>query len=256
MVKSREPKPKNPETQGEVFSRRKLLLGAAAIAVSIGVSEVAKDLRFSPPTLDIQPRLAGRIAGIGSERLFPRDDFEGERREIITITDKDHLIYEPDGEFFTEGREFNYNHRTNNPDFLLETYRAGANLFDIDINNHNGTLYPEHGIIVQIGFKGLQLAAFRIDVNEKRFSRGLPSQTYEEIVAFVSSLSTDENPLAISAELKRGEVTPGKIIEIFAVHRKYGVPVIIHSPRKGELREMSGEIASLHIAQVESMEAA
>src|SRR5690606_16131863 len=129
--------------------------------------------------------------------------------------------------------------RANDIEAIGRTYGNGAHLIDIAASNVNGVLYAEHGIVPQFESHPGELhikshLPMVIDRDEEEFKLGMPEYTYEALIAYVASLDTDENPLAVSTELKRGKFGRGVVSMLFDIHQRYDIPVRVHSkvPRR------------------------
>lgn len=228
------------EAEGRTLSRRALLAGGIGMTVAAALRRIPDDIRLNAPSLEVHRVFAGRM---------PDTQLSGE--DTITITPWGTLLYEPSGLFFTPGREFEYVHRgANSLEAIKRSVEEGANLLDLDANDMHGDVRGEHGIIPQVTLRiGRQSINLHfpgvIDVNEKELRLGMPS-TYEELVAYVASLSTPDNPIAMSVELKRGEFEVETLEMMLGIHKKYNVPVIMHSPDSERLMAIGNKLAVLY----------
>lgn len=226
------------------FTRRQLLAGLGGLGCALATAELERGVMFAEPPLSIQTVLAGRVPEDTWEVSRGVDSEYGEG--VLTYTSAGHLLYEPSGEFFFPDREFEYARRSNSADRIESAYDKGANLFDIDANDVNGTVYTEHGIVPQVKVrfgKYLLKSHFPgvLDINEEEIKFGMPS-TYEQLIALIGSLSTSKNRLAVSTELKRGDFELSTLYDMFAAHQEYNVPVIMHSPGLHRLKSIDTEI--------------
>ena len=88
-----------------------------------------------------------------------------------------------------------------------------------------------------------------IDINEGEYRAGMPLYRYEQLVAHIAALSKECGyPLAVSTELKRGEFDAETLIAMIDIHRKYGVPVLMHSTDQERLIEVGGIVAQAYVA--------
>lgn len=227
------------------LSRRALLAGGIGAVAAAALRKIPKDISFGKPPLDVDMIPAGRMAGdIDSSA-------EDGIHNVISITPGGKLLYEPSGLFFTPGKEFKYVHRGGNSlEAIYESYSKGGNLFDIDANDVHGNVRGEHGFIPQgtLRIGGLHLnlhIPVVLDVNEKEVKFGMPSG-YEELIAYIASLSTPERPLAVSTELKRGQFDPSTIEKMFAIHQAYNVPVIMYSLDNERLVAIGNQLAAVY----------
>lgn len=231
------------------ISRRQFIGGVMAAAAAAYM--LPKGVSFNKPPLEVRPFVVGVTEG--DLQLFSEDIFENGAENIITVTRGGKVLVQPSGVFFTPGREFSYVHRGGNSfEAIDEAYSKGADIFDIDANDVGGTVYGEHGIIYQaelhLGDPGVRFGFHLpvvVDVNEEELRFGMPN-TYEELIAYIASLSTDERPLAVATELKRGEFKLGTLERMSAILQKYNVPAIIQSPDQERLALIGNELASVH----------
>ncbi len=229
----------------EFFRRaRNSFFGAAVLATGYRLTE---GVSLNEPPLDLRTVSFGRH--IENTQLSFGEISEKSEERVMTITPEGKLLFEPSGEFFAPGREFSYIHRANSIEFIHKAHDMGANLFDIDANDVNGTVYAEHGIIPQLelrlGKRDINLKIpIVFDRGEEELKLGMPKYTYEELVACVASLSTPEHPLAVSTELKRGEFELLTLNEMLNAHQRYDVPVIMHPTDPLQLEMLGKEIAS------------
>lgn len=141
--------------------------------------------------------------------------------------------------FFVPNRRLEIVHRGGNSieaidkAFLIK----GANIFDIDANDHDGKIYGEHGIILDIG--GDNHLVF--DPTEGRLTTVTPA-TLEELIKHVHSLSTPRNPLGVQIELKHGAFKEKTLKELIDILYKYNMPsIIIPNGRQKELHKILNE---------------
>lgn len=233
----------------ELFRRGRNAIAAAAIAAA--AYKLNEGISLRQPPVVLKTVSVGRInEGV---QLFSEVSPEADGKRPITITPEGELLFEPSGEFFAPGREFSYIHRANSIEVIHRAHSMGANLFDIDANDVNGTLYGEHGIVPQFDLSlgrlniELQLPAV-IDQNEAELKLGMPNDKYEELVACVASLSTAEQPLAVSTELKRGKFELDTLNKMLGIHQRYNVPAILYSPDPSQLEVMGNKIAQSYNA--------
>lgn len=232
------------------ISRRALLVGAAGVLMAAKAKDrLSEGISLSPPSLDVRAVSVNR-ADEGVQLLSEEVSEEGQEK-VVTITPEGKLLFEPSGMFFAPGREFNYIHRGGNSfEAIFESFTKGADLFDIDANDVGGRVHGEHGIIPQVKLKlGRRSVALHFpvvfDVDEKEFKLGMP-KTYEELIAYIASLSSPERQLAVSTELKRGEFEPDAIDAMLAIHQQYNIPAIMHSPDSERLTSTWHELAALY----------
>lgn len=227
------------------LSRRAVLQLGAAVAVEAllieGGHQLKEGVSFNKPPLTL--RTVSIEKGEVYQPFLLTNDQEPDNGTHLIITSEGRLLIEPDGQFFVDGRDFSYIHRANNVEMIQNAYDIGANMFDIDVNlvkttgikkSASGVLIAEHGIVpqveVSIGGRAIRITLPGvIDINEKEVKLGMPKYTYEDLVAYIESLSTPENVLAVSAELKRGNFEPETLGEIIRIHKKYNIPAVIHS---------------------------
>lgn len=213
----------------------------ASMAVGKGLSELADGVTLGELPVYLQSREIGALEPISTNIL-------GLDGNILSISDEK-LLFDPSGTFFVPHRKFDYAHRTNRPHSIGEAYDIGANLFDIDANNVNGVLYAEHGLIPQLelelGRRSIHLKLpIVVDVNERGAKLGKPRHTYEKLIEYVASLSDPEYPLAVSTELKRGVFDIDALYQMFDIHQRYNVPVMMHAPDWAQLSQVVNEIAT------------
>lgn len=228
------------------ISRRDLLIATRNILGAVAIATVCKKLSegvaFNKPELLIE-----LIANQRNEHTVHKLNHGADVEQQLSVTGDGRLLFEPSGQFFTDEREFTYIHRSGNSiESIYEAHRMGANLFDIDVNNVGGIIYGEHGLVPQINARlgrfSLRVALpIVIDIHEKEIILDKPKHTYESLVACAASLSTEENPLAISSELKRGNFDPETIEKLLRIHQVYNVPVIMHSPDTTWISKIAAE---------------
>lgn len=211
-------------TEEKKFSRREFAL-FGAVAVAQVLTEGAAFNRRPTRELD-------NSKNIDAIELISSNVFGEEGGTLSTSRGK--LLYDPYDNFFTPESKFSYIHRANRIVAIDEAYSEGANLFDIDINNVDGVLYGEHGLVprvnMHLGRRDLSFwLPLVVDVNELALKIGRPKHKYEELVEYIASKSGSDNILSVSAELKRGRFNESTIREIIDIHHKYKVPVMMHS---------------------------
>jgi hypothetical protein len=232
------------------LSRRELIRrGAFALAATalVGTAhELREGISLSEHPLILRTVSIDRMGE--TMQLLTANDREVDEERVMSITSQGKLLFEPTGEFFSQGREFSYIHRANSTEVIHKAHDMGANLFDIDANDVDGTLYAEHGIVPQFEWNvgsfgvGFKVPAV-VDQNEMELKLGMPKYKYEQLVACVASLSTAEHPLAISTELKRGDFDRDTLEELLDVHQKYNVPVIVNPSEPHQLEVIGDGIS-------------
>lgn len=229
-------------TGNEGISRRKFL--AFGGAVVLGAMPARVGIRLDAPPLEVKPVPMER------ENKDVRIILEEDGSEnIIRITLNGEVLYDPLGEFFVDGTR-EYVHRGGNSiESINEAYERGTELFDVDANDVNGVIYGEHGIIPHLDLAGLGLhLPIIVDIDEGELMLGMPN-TYEELVAHIAYLSTYGRPLGVSVELKRGPFEPDTLSWMIATHRKYKVPVMVHTPGSHTLEFVDDDTSLLKIAK-------
>lgn len=225
-----------PSGNEQKLSRREFLGRArdaiAAAAIIATTHELQEGVSFNKPPLALRTKSivrTGESIHLLSGHTSDSEASDGE--SLVTILRDGRLLFEPSGEFF-DGTPRRYIHRANSTEVIRRTHAMGANLFDIDANDVNGTIYPEHGIVpqytVRLGKMGLHLhLAMVIDVDEQEVKLGMPSESFEGLIALIGDLNTTENPLAASIELKRGDWKQSTLEGMFGTLKQKDVPAII-----------------------------
>lgn len=240
--------------QDRELSRRELLgIGAALFAVHgtrldvppVAVELVNVDGRKGKSDHHLQRYQTITKVLLSTERS---EDNEGP----VAVTPNGRLKFETsDQVFFYPDREIKYVHRTNDITAIDEAWEQGAELFDIDANRVGDTVYAEHGIIPQVNIKLGKFVIRRslpvvLDANEKEFRLRMPDYTYEQLIAHIAHLKRRGRPLAVSAELKRGDFDVETLIKMLDIHREYDVPVLMHSPKPNHLKKTGRAVASAY----------
>lgn len=222
------------------ISRRELIRRALFSTATIATARtLTEGISLNTPPVEVRPRIISKDA----EKISFTSELgtDTDRQGIITITSDGKLFYEPSEnpgeEFFIDGEEGSYAHRSNTIESINIAYNNGANLFDIDANDvtdMNGTVYGEHGKIPRIKFKTAGIDVdFRLplvlDQNEAEIKIGMPD-SYEDLIRYIAKLKKEGGrPLAVSTELKRGEFKPDTIYNIMlGIHQRHGIPVMMY----------------------------
>jgi hypothetical protein len=238
-----------PLSDERKLSRRELIrrgaYALAATALAATAHRLTEGISLSEHPLILRTVSIDRMGE--TIQLLTANNREIDEERVMSITSEGKLLFEPNGEFFSQGREFSYIHRANSTEVIHKAHDMGANLFDIDANDVDGTLYAEHGIVPQFEWSlgslgvGFKVPAV-VDQNEMELKLGMPKYKYEQLVACVASLSTAEHPLAVSAELKRGDFDRSTLEELLDIHQRYNVPVIVNPSEPHQLDVISNEI--------------
>lgn len=220
-----------PNGNRKNISRRELLLlGRNTILAAAGLTTI--NMLSDGVSLDKPPPDVRKIDGVNrfKEIQFSSEGSpEGRRQGLVTITAEHKLFFEPSGEYFTDDREYWYTHRANSIEHIYRAHKLGANVFDIDANDVDGTVWAEHGVIPQRDMNGRRMKLPMVfDLNEKEIKLGMPKYTYGELVAYIASISTVENPLAIFTEFKHGPFEPETVSRMLDDNQTHDVAVMMY----------------------------
>jgi hypothetical protein len=136
------------------------------------------------------------------------------------------------GNFFVSDRPIMFSHRAgNNIKDINTAFRKGANFFDIDAAaDTSGEIYGEHGFILNNIFN--TKVNLVIDFGEGEIRATLPTRI-EDLIKHIHSLSTQENPLGISIDIKYGQFNKETLKKLIDLIYEYQMPAII-APNTGE----------------------
>ncbi len=190
-----------------------------------GVVALRRGVHTKPPSLSVD--------NMQMDREQPILEISwGKNGGLITITSDGKIIYEPESRFFDDQKTFKYVHRGGNSfENIDKAYEEGANILDVDANHVGDVVYGEHGIILHARFPLI------IDVNEGELRLG-GLNTYQELIEYIAANSTEDHPIAVKVELKRGSFSPETVLQMLSVNRKYNIPAIIYATNPDLIREL------------------
>lgn len=204
------------------------ILAVGGIAFTL--NRLERGVRLSPPKIETKP-------------FALEDDIDtllhqAEADHAISLSTEDRLFVETSFEFFKQ-KGIKESHRSGNSiKEIKKAFKKGAQIFDIDANDIDGTIYGEHGLVPSMKLWKLKVnAPFVLDVDEKEFKLGKPDRKFEELIRYIGKLSTPERPLGVKIELKRGEFNEGTMNEMFGSLEEFNVPAVVltRGPREFEL---------------------
>jgi len=143
--------------------------------------------------------------------------------------------------FFTEDKPIV--HRAGNTKKDIDfAFKKRAKVFDIDANDvgtfdKDGhevrTIYGEHGLIYQRKIFNRKINIV-FDPAEAEIRTRLPA-TFEELIKHIHSLSTQENPLGVFVDIKRGPFKEEALENLINILLKYNVPALIDPKARREV---------------------
>lgn len=210
----------SPVNKDGQYTRREFIKAAFQTSAVFLAADVAYNLtagnKFSPITQ------LERMFSPNGIRLFPEKLKLEKYRYFEDLKDpKLGKAFIDNVNFFIPGRTFLFCHRSGNHKKDIElAFRMGANLFDIDLNHAYGTNYGAHGSMIPN-------TAIAIDGIEGELEILPP--TFEGLIKHVASLSTKDNPLGVSIDLKQRTFTEKGFENLIKVLFKYNVPAVIGS---------------------------
>lgn len=137
--------------------------------------------------------------------------------------------------FLKDDGLYEWSHRAGNTiESIDEAVRKGANIIDMDLNDADGELYGEHGIMLKEKILGSDFTLV-FDPIEVKLETKSPTK-FEDLIKHIASHSTQERPLAVNTEFKFGPFHDETLEKMIDILFKYQVPAIIR-PGKGKRLE-------------------